>query len=68
MNHDRFFGGFGLIFAIVFIIGLIGVVYNGYLMGQCMKSGDPNSKACFEYNVANNNLRNNNVNLNLNGN
>jgi hypothetical protein len=47
-------------------VTLIAIIYNGILMQDCINSGSPNSQACFKYNVVNNNLRNNNVNLNFN--
>lgn len=61
MREPIFFRVFPYIFAITFILGVIGVIWNANLMSDCINSGNPNSQECFKYNVVNNNLRNLNI-------
>lgn len=62
MRHDTL----STLVKILMGVMLIAAIYNGILMQDCINSGSSNSQACFKYNVVNNNLRNNNVNLNFN--
>ncbi len=62
MRHDTL----STLVKILMGVTLIAAIYSGILMQDCINSGSPNSQACFKYNVMNNNLRNNNINLNFN--
>jgi hypothetical protein len=66
MHHDTFFTLVKILMGVMLLAAIGSTWYNYDLMQDCINSGSPNSQACFKYNVVNNNLRNNNVNLNFN--
>lgn len=66
-DFDWFFALIILLFAFIIACILGGAIYDYRLKMDCVNSGDIKSQACFKYNIMSDNYRNNNVNLNVNG-